>query len=316
MGGSNIYLPRDWISLLISLFKANSTYNVLKVPGHLLAPMRLFCKLRKKSLVFWSQMSSDACPSERIRRRSIANILQNFGIKQSDIIIAQSKEQQTAYYQNYGIKARLVYSICERLELFDSIIQYSIFTKPVDILWVGNSHLRKQYEVVFELAKLLPNRQFAIAMGDCHSERYHLARLEADQLPNIKFLGSLSPMKMDKWYGNTRLFLSTSSKEGFPNTFLQSWMNKVPVISLSVDPDKIISRKGLGVVAATPNDIKALGSDYKSMAKLLLPNIESLLSSEQTIQAMGDRALTYIKETHSPNVVVPMLLNALETHSI
>jgi hypothetical protein len=47
-------------------------------------------------------------------------------------------------------------------------------------------------------------------------------------------------------FDRAKIFLNTSSIEGFPNTFLQAWIRGVPVVTF-FDPDSLVQRLSLEV---------------------------------------------------------------------
>ncbi len=311
LGGSNIWIIPCWASLWRAMKQADTNYYVLKVPGHLLAPMSIFCGLHRRKLVFWAQMTHDSNPNERKFNR-IASRLQDWGVKTTDIVISQSNDQSNGFKMNYDIDSIVVPSICERLSLPNSIeVKINTVDKKSDVLWVGNSSEKKRDEVFFELAKLLPNKTFAIAMNKADDVRFAEAAKEAEKLPNVTFLGAVPPVAMEGWFQKTKLFLNTSIREGFPNTFLQAWMNGVPVVSLNIDPDKIIEKNRLGYVVNREGNI-AGHSDFENLAQETVGYVETLLNNDGIRQEMGKRAVLYVKKNHLANIVVPLLIKALQ----
>jgi glycosyltransferase involved in cell wall biosynthesis len=311
MGGPKWRIIPDCLSLWRSMNKANCYYYVLKNPGHILPVMGLFCKLNRRKLVFWSQMSRDA-----IRVKAGVNLivskLHDLGLRMVDIVIAQTEEQRRNYETNYGIKAVVVPSICESLLLkVNKEIYSNNDNKNIDILWVGNSAAKKRQEIFFELAKLLPERIFAIALNLSDKKRFEKAKNEAQKIPNIYFLGTVPPVEMEHWFSRTKLLINTSMIEGFPNSFLQAWMNGVPVVSLNIDPDHIISVHNLGYLISDQNSLEKKGDDYPELARLMTGPVEKLLNNESLRIDIGEKALKYVKDNHSSEVVVPHLINAL-----
>jgi len=81
------------------------------------------------------------------------------------------------------------------------------------------------------------------------------------------------------------VFVSTSFEEGFPNTFIEAWINEVPVVSLYVDPDDIIKNNALGF--------------HSGSFEKLVKDIKYLIENPQECRRMGKRARRYVKEYHN-----------------
>ena len=56
-------------------------------------------------------------------------------------------------------------------------------------------------------------------------------------------------------FDRAKIFLNTSSIEGFPNTFLQAWIRGVPVVTF-FDPDSLVQRLQLGTVANSVDEMR------------------------------------------------------------
>ena len=94
------------------------------------------------------------------------------------------------------------------------------------------------------------------------------------------------------------LLLSTSDEEGFPNTFTQAWSAGTPVVSLTVDPDHIIERFGLGTVSGN--------------ADRAVVDINALMDSPQSRGEISDRARRFVAENYSASAVVQLFHRALD----
>jgi glycosyltransferase involved in cell wall biosynthesis len=68
-------------------------------------------------------------------------------------------------------------------------------------------------------------------------------------------LGPVRYADTGKLFDRARIFLNTSSIEGFPNTFLQAWIRAVPVVSF-FDPDGLVNRLQLGRIASSLDDMR------------------------------------------------------------
>jgi glycosyltransferase involved in cell wall biosynthesis len=117
-------------------------------------------------------------------------------------------------------------------------------------------------------------------------------------LPNVDYLGQVAPDKAQQVISDAALLLSTSHVEGFPNTFVQAWSSGTPVVSLKIDPDRLIDRLGLGAVSRN--------------ADRTIAEITALLDSPQRRDEIAVRARRFIVENYSAATVVKLFERALE----
>ena len=101
------------------------------------------------------------------------------------------------------------------------------------------------------------------------------------------------------WFDRARIFLNTSSIEGFPNTFLQAWIRGVPVVSF-FDPDGLIRRLQLGRVATSIDDMREA--------------IRSLLETDTHRETIGRRARDFAAREFT-SAAAARYLELLETKS-
>ncbi len=310
LGGSKLRMPGAWLQLMRAMRRADADFYALKTPGHLLSVMLLGCRLLRKKLVFWAQMTFDANPSERTFSR-LGSAFQDYGTRRADFIIAQSEDQRRGFRSNYGREAVVVRNICGSLARGTASAGAPAETAAAKVLWVGNSLAKKRPEVALELARCLPQFRFAMAMNNCAGGQFERVRRAAAPLANVRFLGQVASAQMEDWFAKGRVLLSTSVAEGFPNTFLQAWMNSMPVVSLEIDPDQLIQSRRLGLLADS-QAVKACDGNPAKLAECLVAPLTLLLTDHNLRSQLGANAKCYVEEHHSPERVVPALIDALE----
>lgn len=82
-----------------------------------------------------------------------------------------------------------------------------------------------------------------------------------------------------------KVFVNTSTVEGYPNAFVQSMIGATPILSLNVDPNGILHEQHLGICA-------------DGYARALRDTLRSLLDDDEMRAAMGARAFQYAREHH------------------
>ena len=103
-------------------------------------------------------------------------------------------------------------------------------------------------------------------------------------LPNLRYEGFVPYAQMAARFARARILVNTSTYEGFPNTFVLAWLHGAVVLSLGVDPDRRLSRDGLGIAAREPRDLAAA--------------LEALLADDGRASALAARARAHAERQH------------------
>jgi glycosyltransferase involved in cell wall biosynthesis len=74
-------------------------------------------------------------------------------------------------------------------------------------------------------------------------------------MPAVEYVGQKTLAEVNELLARAHVLVNTSEHEGFPNTFIQAWMREVPVVSLRIDPDGVLGREGIGVLAQTEEQL-------------------------------------------------------------
>lgn len=305
MGGSKLQMPASWWNLWQAMQAADAEFYALKVPAHLLPLMAMFCKRYGRRLASWGQTTYR---NEAQRRHIpwVARRMETMGLRSADVLIAQTRDQATQLAADTGRPVHVVANIAECM----ADAPGDSTASGCDVLWAGNASRNKRPGVVLELARLLPDVSFAMGMNGAGSKEFARWQGFSDGIPNLKFLGQCPAAAMEAWFGRTKLFLNTSAREGFPNTFLQAWMNGVPVISLGIDPDEVLSKRGLGLLPDF-NEITHSGENDRLLAAALVPLVKRLLHDDTQRILMGTRARRYVQDCHAPDATIPRLQEVL-----
>ncbi|MCE5242557.1 MAG: glycosyltransferase family 4 protein [Syntrophobacteraceae bacterium] len=163
-------------------------------------------------------------------------------------------------------------------------------TDPIKVVWVANFKPSKQPELFVRLADALGNSRGGlqcIMIGAPYpgaGKQSEIAR-EIERAQNLHYLGALPVEQVNAILEQAHIFVNTSYCEGFPNTFIQAWMRKAPVVSLQWDPDGVIRRQRLGFVAGT--------------FERLVEQVLYLADNGPLRERMGQRAQAYAFEKHS-----------------
>jgi glycosyltransferase involved in cell wall biosynthesis len=255
-GGIYSSLLIQFFSILFILFgtKSNIYYN--RTDARILrAACGLYCKICGKKMVY--AIASD---EELIMNKYTGTINTNLTIKNllkyvdrrfsdmlvqlfsysSKITICQTEYQKKMYKTNFDGEVQLIRNSYSFNFLNEN-------KKENIILWISNFRKVKQPELFLNIYEEIKNNEYKFVMiGNYKSYSSSFIELCKDK---IDLLGELSYSETELWFSKSKIFVNTSIQEGFPNTFIQAWLNRVLILSYQVDPDSLLIQHGLGFCA-------------------------------------------------------------------
>ncbi|WP_417199530.1 glycosyltransferase family 4 protein [Bizionia sp.] len=196
-------------------------------------------------LVLMLASDTDVLKGKELIRHPWDRILFRLGLRNTKYIIAQNSKQEDLVRSLRGNKNKVIVipNVWPVKEIANTY-------KSNSILWVSNFRELKRPNWFLELAKELPEYNFAMVGKSLDNKLFEQCKERALKLPNVRFLGGLSFVETDGLFSQHKLFVCTSEIEGFPNTFLQAWANQVPVIT-SFDPSDVVENENLGITFET-----------------------------------------------------------------
>ena len=208
-----------------------------------------------------------------------------YGVRSSHYIIAQTNQQAEYLRIHYGrIPIEVIHN-------FHPMPRKNFKkTNPIKVVWISNFKPLKQPEYFIRLARDLRNlgkKVKSIMIGaPAHLSLNWQSSLEKEinNVDNLVYLGSQPIEEVNSILAKAHVFVNTSRYEGFPNTFIQAWMRKVPVVSLHVNPDQVFERHNVGFFSDT----------YEKMLK----RVVELIKNPALRNEMGERAQAYAFEKH------------------
>lgn len=240
-------------------------------------------------LVFHIASDLDVTPFDKVYTASgllkyVDRMVGEYGIRRAGAIVAQTQQQADFLKAHHGRNATAVIGNFHPLPM-EKICK----REPVKIIWVANLKPNKRPELFVRLASDLQywdGVRFIMIGHPGSLQKYSALHKEINNLRNIEFFGIQTLGEVNKQLAQGHIFINTSIKEGFPNTFVQAWMRETPVISVEVDLDGLLAN----------GDIGLLSGSYDQLKK----DVEHLLKEPALRKEMGLKARNYAVANHSP----------------
>ncbi len=191
------------------------------------------------------------------------NWMAHYALENADHVFVQTESQLRVLESRFGRNGELIRNPVQIAQ--DDPVRWPARGERDLILWIGRSDtFHKQPLLLLELAKRCPDLPFLMILNNTHADVFDT--VQAQRPANLTIIERIPHAEIWDYYRRARVFVSTSAYEGFPNTFLQCAVAGVPVASLAVDPEEILSRHRCGLLAdgsldKLGRDVRALWSD-------------------------------------------------------
>lgn len=279
----------SWVSTLAMMLRIRPDIYIDSPASFMVAAARISSSLRGGQLVY--RVASDADMDGSILRHAAERRLFLWGLRGAQALIARNRFQQSELRQRFGK---------------DAVILPNAFPVPAapppggkdGVLWVASAQQLKQPWLFLDLARGRPDTRFTMICPTNDARLFAKTRAQSFDLPNVEFLDGVPFEASQSYFDRAKLFVNTSTVEGFPNTFVQSAIGATPVLSLNVNPDDVLTVHGFGRCAS--GDLDRLTAD-----------LHELLDDDGLRQQMGEAGFEYAKRTHGIEAVAEELTGLL-----
>jgi glycosyltransferase involved in cell wall biosynthesis len=213
-----------------------------------------------------SDLAADYCPGDHsLNDYNTPHWMAHYTLENADHVFVQTESQLRTLTNRFGRQGELIRNPV-KITGTDSA-GWPLRDTRDTILWIGRSDTFHKRPLLFlELAKRCPDLPFLMIVNKTHVDVFDTLQMQRPD--NLTIIERVPHNEIWDYYRRARVFVSTSAYEGFPNTFLQCAVAGVPVTSLEVDPEGILSQHGCGLLAGGQLDelelqVRTLWSDVK-----------------------------------------------------
>lgn len=299
-GGRHFARFRDWIPVpspayLAAMRRADADVYLQRGGAVLTGDVALHCRLARRRFAFMVAHDWDCDRHHQRGRQYLTGAYYFTALRRADLVYAQSDFQRSQMERYHGVT---------------STVQRTVYPAATGaapdqrehVLWVGRCLDWKRPMAFLDLAEGLPDLPFVMACPTYGGARalYDSVAKRASGLPNVQFLGFVPFADTEALFRHARVFVNSSTAEGFPNTFVQAARVGTPVLSLEVNPDGILQSADFGACA-------------DGDPALLARQLSCLLDDRQTWGRQSANAYGYFQREHDIEALIPAFARSLLT---
>ena len=247
------YVHPRWTKVRAALARADAQIYYVSCAGGHFPQVVHFARARGRKTVFRIASDTDCDPRTLLVRYWRDKVLHRWGLRRTDLVLAQTASQQQALAKNFGRDSRVIDPL---LEMPGDPPDFA--ARDIGALWVGNIRALKRPQLFLQAAASMPQLSFHMIGGPLPGDErlFTETRERARALPNVVFHGFVPQHEIGSYFERARVFVSTSEIEGFPNTYMQAWARGTPVVAY-LDPERLVSRNDLGAIVTRVEELCA-----------------------------------------------------------
>jgi glycosyltransferase involved in cell wall biosynthesis len=171
--------------------------------------------------------------------------------------------------------------------------------------WISNLKQIKRPELYVKLAEEFKDSGVDFLMvGKMMKQQYQWIEDKQNIPDNLHFLGFKSPEEVNGILRSSLLHIHTCYPEGFPNVFIQAWIQQKPSVSLGYDPNGYLESKNMGYHA-------------EENWEMFVSYVSELIQDQDIRKKMGENAFNFSINMFSTEKMVhklEILMDALVSH--
>jgi glycosyltransferase involved in cell wall biosynthesis len=262
--------------------------ELIKAPAHYylqrayteLSPLFVFlAHILNRKFIYMVAHDSEVDGSHRLMKNNLSKRYARYLWKKTDSLICQN-QYQMVHLKELNKKVSFLTNSHEIPEKDNTAGEY--------FLWVGRSAPWKRPELYLELASKFPDEKFMFVLNKANQGDMEFEKIKgkALDLENVEFIESVHYSKIPELYRRAKIFVNTSTQEGFPNTFIDAGKWGVPIASLNVNPNMFITEHNCGIVGN--DDLENFVSE-----------IQLLLENKEKYDEMSENIYKYMNINHN-----------------